>query len=67
VSDDDFELPPGRQAVSLSLPQFEGPLDLLLHRLFVRSHEVLSLGARKLFSLDPKVIRQGPSQLLDIG
>jgi segregation and condensation protein A len=38
VSDDDFELPPGRQAVSLSLPQFEGPLDLLLH--LCQKHEL---------------------------
>ena len=38
MSDEPFELPPGRQAVSLTLPQFEGPLDLLLH--LCQKHEL---------------------------
>jgi segregation and condensation protein A len=38
MSDDTFELPPGRQAVSVALPQFEGPLDLLLH--LCQKHEL---------------------------
>ncbi len=38
MSDEPFELPAGRQPVRLSLPQFEGPLDLLLH--LCQKHEL---------------------------
>ena len=38
MPEDAFELPPGRPAVNLSLPQFEGPLDLLLH--LCQKHEL---------------------------